>query len=550
LLEAFVLAIELVGREAGASFETVPDIDNIAVWWESSLLASVWWYRVWTIQEYVLAQSCHFQIGLCRISEGIMTMSWEIFNCISRTSYSASNQEVIRSLDPQNHIRLSTGLLPHERLWTLPQHLRLHHRKNPKFFDILFQAYCHSMYKVGCSDTRDKVFGLSSLAEADYKSLGIQTDYRKLLRQIYIDVAHRLIISGELDILSLCRGQDSPHLKELSTSLSLSHNQPNLPSWAVDWTIEINKPHSWFVDIRNSLFSASGKTSTSASFQNYDTLGKTQSPCSMILAGILVDEVSQVGRMECGHEAYGMGMHVSISREVQAMCKISQGVGHDIYTASQLQEAVWRIPVWDHEMAPDTSWRRATRLSKARHNACLHYGLAEEINKKMKDLNAEKGKHGVLRSIWHQMLYVVYSHRRRFHWASYLPCSESLIDRVVYWSYTRLHPLLFQWDWFASFYDRLLKETAATVAPYSVTTQTERPHHLIVTQRGYIGMAPITTRPGDVVYILFGSRVPHILRKRENGQSGYTLVGDAFVYGAMNGELMRDDMSRVDVEIF
>jgi hypothetical protein len=76
------------------------------------------------------------------------------------------------------------------------------------------------------------------------------------------------------------------------------------------------------------------------------------------------------------------------------------------------------------------------------------------------------------------------------------------------------------------------------------------PNRLIVTQRGYIGMALTTTRPGDAVYILFGSRVPHIIRKRDNGQPGYTLVGDAFVYGVLDGELMRDDMSGVDVEIF
>jgi hypothetical protein len=46
---------------------------------------------------------------------------------------------------------------------------------------------------------------------------------------------------------------------------------------------------------------------------------------------------------------------------------------------------------------------------------------------------------------------------------------------------------------------------------------------------------------------LVRSRVPRVLRKRDDGRSGYTLRGDAFVYGAMDGEFMNSDMKQVDV---
>lgn len=45
------------------------------------------------------------------------------------------------------------------------------------------------------------------------------------------------------------------------------------------------------------------------------------------------------------------------------------------------------------------------------------------------------------------------------------------------------------------------------------------------------------------------SRVPNVLRKRDSVRSGYTLIGDVFVYGAVDGELMNSDMKQVDVDL-
>ena len=53
--------------------------------------------------------------------------------------------------------------------------------------------------------------------------------------------------------------------------------------------------------------------------------------------------------------------------------------------------------------------------------------------------------------------------------------------------------------------------------------------------QGWHGTASGAIEPGDVVAILFGSRVPFILRKHN---SGYRLVGDCYVQGLMDGEAM------------
>jgi hypothetical protein len=66
---------------------------------------------------------------------------------------------------------------------------------------------------------------------------------------------------------------------------------------------------------------------------------------------------------------------------------------------------------------------------------------------------------------------------------------------------------------------------------------------LFISKRGYIGLAPASAKVGDVIGVLYGSRVPHILRrlhdegvKAKTGEFRCTLVGDAYVHGLMRGE--------------
>ena len=72
-----------------------------------------------------------------------------------------------------------------------------------------------------------------------------------------------------------------------------------------------------------------------------------------------------------------------------------------------------------------------------------------------------------------------------------------------------------------------------------------------ITQDGYIGLGPPTVIAGDAVWVLFGASVPFVLRPqgdtiwqdpeeaRPNSRS-YHFVGDAFVFGIMDGEAVED----------
>lgn len=61
---------------------------------------------------------------------------------------------------------------------------------------------------------------------------------------------------------------------------------------------------------------------------------------------------------------------------------------------------------------------------------------------------------------------------------------------------------------------------------------------LSVTTGGRLGQMPIGTERGDLVCILIGGQVPFVIRPTKPGSTMYHLIGDCFLNGAMNGEML------------
>jgi hypothetical protein len=71
---------------------------------------------------------------------------------------------------------------------------------------------------------------------------------------------------------------------------------------------------------------------------------------------------------------------------------------------------------------------------------------------------------------------------------------------------------------------------------------------LIVTRSGYVGIASRTVRRGDSIVIIGGCSAPLVLRtklslSRANDLS-YEILGECFIYGFMNGEILRSVKGR------
>jgi hypothetical protein len=58
---------------------------------------------------------------------------------------------------------------------------------------------------------------------------------------------------------------------------------------------------------------------------------------------------------------------------------------------------------------------------------------------------------------------------------------------------------------------------------------------LILTEMGLLGMGPLESQAGDVVWVLAGSRTPVLLRKATEGR--WKLIGEVYIHGIMHGEV-------------
>ena len=102
-------------------------------------------------------------------------------------------------------------------------------------------------------------------------------------------------------------------------------------------------------------------------------------------------------------------------------------------------------------------------------------------------------------------------------------------------------------------FKRLLSDTTEGKWVRSISSQVAAAtlnRRFFVTEKGYFGLGPATTKPGDLVCILLGGRVPYTIRKTVDADASnkmsdtqctsYRFVGDAYVQGIMNGEAVQD----------
>jgi hypothetical protein len=66
---------------------------------------------------------------------------------------------------------------------------------------------------------------------------------------------------------------------------------------------------------------------------------------------------------------------------------------------------------------------------------------------------------------------------------------------------------------------------------------------LFITGKGYMGLAPYTAEIDDRVCLLDGAQFPIILRPEEDS---WTVVGESYIYGIMDGEGWNEMMSEGD----
>lgn len=66
-----------------------------------------------------------------------------------------------------------------------------------------------------------------------------------------------------------------------------------------------------------------------------------------------------------------------------------------------------------------------------------------------------------------------------------------------------------------------------------------RHRRLGLSAQGHYLLGPDTMEPGDIIVVLYGGFTPFVLRRRgQRSEDGWTLIGEAYVHGMMNGEAL------------
>ena len=110
-------------------------------------------------------------------------------------------------------------------------------------------------------------------------------------------------------------------------------------------------------------------------------------------------------------------------------------------------------------------------------------------------------------------------------------------------AFTSIHKSLFL-EWWAFYQSSSYIEASINLVTFDTSvTQATFGRRFFSTEKGYIGTGTTSMRRGDLVVVLDGGRLFHVLRQTDGSFEAdraqfpqYTILGDAYVHGLMDGE--------------
>jgi hypothetical protein len=322
------------------------------------------------------------------------------------------------------------------------------------------------------SDDRDKVYGVMSLIPPAI-SKAITPNYRHSIQQVFKDLVHACIATtGSLDIICQARCN------------VLDGTQ--WPSWLPDFRLRPTVDQEF---TRKRPYHACKEAKVAVQFTNDGCLSAR---------GFIIDNVDGLG--------YGLTDSLSaetlsldfeqIFLEGMPVTQPTQSPALNPYQSERgLRNALWRTLVADRDdfgdSAPDS------------YESIIHIPIKPT------------GNHAYLVQ---NGFFVMFS-MARF-------CNQNL--QVGEREFLMYFPLI------KTEYELPPPEVVPLILSRCCTLMFGR--KLLITGKGYVGLAPITAQKGDIIAILFGCSMPVILRRY--GDKGYKLVGEAYVHGIMEGEAL------------
>ncbi|KAG6356286.1 hypothetical protein INS49_015673 [Diaporthe citri] len=170
------------------------------------LLKRRWWYRVWVVQEVMLAKKVVFKCGDAEVSGSKMN-SWGI--CLHVFQQLSDEHETTGSISSPMHLLTDLNKLKHLTC------------------DAEFLLFAYGMREA--TRPHDHIYGLMGLMSARDRRLLGAPDYGCRVEDLFIDVATKIMEEHNSLELLLAAGIPKLLTEESSTKM-------NLPSWVPDWT--------------------------------------------------------------------------------------------------------------------------------------------------------------------------------------------------------------------------------------------------------------------------------------------------------------------------
>jgi hypothetical protein len=522
-----------------------------------TLFASIeWWRRTWVIQEFLLAKECFFQLGLRRIDSNALSLMY-VAAILHEFGPLGTSMFAPKELK-KSTISSTEGFIP-DYDWHM--YLLIYRDKGVKHLGtlmaLLMQIYCRPpyqkiQYRIGATDKRDYIYSLYGLLGKEFGKLKIEVDYSKTREAVYTEVTQRLILNGEFDILSLCQGKD------------LSIPQV-VPSWAVEWDARIMYPNTWcktskgtgFAPLGHSLFAASGSTSVRGLFKAADGAASISSSSSIILTGWLMDRVIKVGSTYVRTAfsapdpstilAERLAIYGRLFRDVEDLCEKARKSNPGLYHPSALRKAPAQLLTWDHEIDTAKDYiQRGSNSIQQRYSRCRWLYRSVEAYNTLTTMQNNPRPKNIHTRIFRKAHIIWQKIKVSIFFTRFQHFSSSMFIQLKIW--LRNSPLWLRETPNPLFAIDIGKEL--DIITFLLSVEGGTPIRPFITSQGYIGIGPGNTQPGDTVCILSGARVPHMLRQRDDSQSGYFFLGDSFVLGMMDGEIVKTKRQTTEFELF
>lgn len=336
------------------------------------------------------------------------------------------------------------------------------------------------------TDPRDKVYSFCGLINTSSAERSVRVSYTNNTSSVYRDLAIKVLQHEQtLDILS------RPPLPVVSKLAAL-------PSWVPDWSIHtsLEMAHTWsygpltlagaesrVVANQVSRFEAAGKTKYLPEYSlPFGTL---------TVEGYIFDKITEVGPIFEG---------VHLPTAITTLNGIIRSGMDTIRSFLQVRKVIIR-------------WQQMT---KARSN--LRYITGEPMSE-----------------VFWQIVCA-----GEYRDSSAVNAAVRLWERVTRFSAYRLDPLGLPYFIFLLAWHLIANKP---LLEFELQGRYTLHRRMAKTSKGYIGLGSCATEVGDSIAICKGSSVPLILRTtKETGD--WRVVGDAYVHGAMYGELFEESRCR------